>query len=185
MMFSLLVRNAIFNGMNTEIWKDVVGCEGRYLISNMGNVTGPYKRNLVTVASRGYLKTCLCAGRKNKQTKAIHRLVAEAFVPRIEGKNHVNHINGVKTDNRVCNLEWCTHTENMRHAIKTGLKKPTVGGLANHRTKLNVAQIIEIRKEWDSLKTPQRRLAESYGVSQGCIWKCLHRKIPYDLEQSL
>lgn len=59
--------------------------------------------------------------------KPIHRYVAETFIPKVEGKTYVNHINGIKSDNRVENLEWCTHTENMRHARDTGLQQPHVG----------------------------------------------------------
>lgn len=59
--------------------------------------------------------------------KPVHRYVAETFIPKVEGKTYVNHINGIKSDNRVENLEWCTHTENMRHAWDTGLCKPHVG----------------------------------------------------------
>ena len=56
-------------------------------------------------------------------TRAIHRLLAQAFIPKVEGKEFINHINGVKNDYRLCNLEWCTRSENMLHSIHV-LKNP-------------------------------------------------------------
>lgn len=72
--------------------------------------------------------------------KPIHRYVATTFVPNPENKPYVNHINGVKSDNRCENLEWCTHEENMRHARDTGLWVPAVG--VNHgRARINEATV--------------------------------------------
>lgn len=56
-----------------------------------------------------------------RQFKGVHRIVAEAWIPRLEGRHCVNHIDGNKANNHVSNLEWCTHAENMRHAAKNGL----------------------------------------------------------------
>lgn len=63
--------------------------------------------------------------RKGKKDVRVHRLVAELYISKINGKNEVNHINGNKKDNRVENLEWCSHKENCIHAYKTGLHNPS------------------------------------------------------------
>ncbi len=110
-----------------EIFKDIVGYEGKYQVSNLGNVKSLNYQN--TRASKvlspvkhhgGYLIVHLCQGK----IRMIHTLVAEAFIPNPEHKRYVNHIDGNKHNNRVSNLEWVTSKENMNHAIKTGLRDP-------------------------------------------------------------
>jgi HNH endonuclease/NUMOD4 motif-containing protein len=69
--------------------------------------------------AKGYPRVYLWVGKKDSP-KAVHRLVAQTYIPAREGANEVNHINLIKTDNRVENLEWCTRSENMLHAIANG-----------------------------------------------------------------
>jgi hypothetical protein len=74
---------------------------------------------------KGYYKVDIC-NNGIKAKKLIHRLLAEAFIPNPFNKLQVNHINGIKTDNRIENLEWCTSSENQIHAYKLKLKIPTL-----------------------------------------------------------
>lgn len=75
--------------------------------------------------------------------KLVHRLILQTFKPEGE-KPQVNHINGLKTDNRVSNLEWCTNLENMQHSVKTGLRD--YRGEKHYNSKLTNKDILEIRK---------------------------------------
>lgn len=102
-----------------EEWKSIPGFEGIYQISSEGRVKNAYGRMLKPETTRnGYQRIRLFDGKKY----LLHRLVASTFIPNLENKEVVNHKNGVKTDNRVENLEWSTWSENVKHAYATGLK---------------------------------------------------------------
>lgn len=113
-----------------EVWKDVVGYEGLYKVSNLGNVlsiprqgTHSKKEYLLkkTKTKKGYLNVTLVKKCKYFRT-GIHRLVAQAFISNPENKLQVNHIDGNKENNCINNLEWVTNEENMQHSWKIGLR---------------------------------------------------------------
>ena len=123
---SLTELNEEWEDAPEEEWRDVLGFEELYQVSNLGNVR-TVKRGEATVMSQeeqwnGYLSVHL----RNKGVErraSVHRLVAEAFIPNPDGLRDVNHKNGIKTDNRVENLEWLSHSDNMKHqyqVLKTG-----------------------------------------------------------------
>lgn len=113
--------------MQEEIWKDIPQYEGLYMASNLGRIKSLPKNHHSTLILKnkktkdGYYETSLS---KNGKAKFIrtHRLIAFTFIPNIENKPQINHIDGNKLNNNVNNLEWCTVQENKEHAIRTGLQ---------------------------------------------------------------
>jgi len=99
-----------------EVWKNVVGHEGLYNVSNLGNVFSLRLNRLMkkNISNRGYERVTL-----NKKQVSVHRIVCDAFLPKNENKKIVNHINGIKHDNRLENLEWVTSRENTIHYLSS------------------------------------------------------------------
>lgn len=135
-----------------EEWREVPGWEGFYAVSSLGRVkrlAGSPKcakdRVLVPVLVRkGYQTVVLTRPNSKPVRKTLHFLVALAFLgERPTDKHEVNHLNGVKTDNRVENLKWVTRSENIKHAFDTGLK-PTLCGSNSPSAKLSETQVKEI-----------------------------------------
>ena len=161
-----------------EVWKDVVGFEGIYQVSNLGKVKslkfGKEKYLSITKSSIGYLNTKLQLNKKNKSF-LVHRLVAETFIKNEFNKPCVNHINGIKTDNRIENLEWCTHKENTEHSLKNDLRKT---GCNHKQSKLSLKDIEYIRKNYKEKdkKNGGYKLAEMFGVSRNCISNIVKNK---------
>lgn len=132
--FYYLYSNQTLKDMSNiqeEIWKDVIGYEGHYQVSNIGNVRSldrkvkNFKGEFNTlrkgrsmplhVHHKGYFKVALTKEHIFKQ-KFVHRLVAIAFIPNPEGKPCINHRDGNRQNNVLSNLEWCTNYENIRHS---------------------------------------------------------------------
>ena len=169
-----------------EIWRDIRGYEGIYQVSNFGRVKSLkrcrekiLKPNLCT---DGYLAVTLYRNgcRKNY---LVHRLVAESFLPNIENKLFVDHINGNKIDNHLENLRWATPSENQEYAISFGLIKV---GCERTTAKLTADEVNYIRlnyikgdKIFGSLA-----LAEKFSVSKSTIIKVLSGNLYKDYGDS-
>lgn len=134
-----------------KLWKAIPGWESIYEVSDHGDVKrlagSPRCLTDRTVKpmlnSRGYLTVGLTSPTKKQRPHVIHRLVLESFIGADKDKPFANHKNGIKTDNRLSNLEWVTHAENIAHAYETGLHKKYAGSNASN-AKLTEEQAIEI-----------------------------------------
>ena len=113
----------------------------------------------------GYLST-----KFSGKSHLVHRLVADKYIPNPENKRTINHINGIKTDNRVSNLEWNTNGENMKHAYNTGLINQ------KHRRKLTIDEVREIRSKYVPRKYTMKRLSDEYGMAECNIHNIIRNK---------
>lgn len=134
-----------------EIWKDIPEFEGIYEVSTNGRVRSSknkttnsilhgerkWKQRILRLKTdkSGYKRVCLYKNKKPHDF-LVHRLVAITFIPKVEGKDNINHIDGNPSNNYIENLEWCTYRENLIHAFETGLNKsPDPVVLLNTNTK--------------------------------------------------
>lgn len=159
-----------------EIWKSVVGYEGLYEVSNMGRVKSLPRprcqgRILKPHINKGYEYVHLCKNGKPYYAK-IHRIVADAFLDAVPNKIHVNHIDGNKLNNSVENLEWCTSSENLKHARENGLNITTA--LNNPYTSKAIEMISSdgIIKTFPSFMEAERQT----GIKRQSIYLCCMNK---------
>lgn len=100
-----------YTPIENEVWKNIDNADG-FMVSNLGRILEGDKILLPVINRSGYYSVSVKKNKKRKHYK-LHRLVAEAFIPNPNNKPEVDHINTDKTDNRVDNLRWVTHFENM------------------------------------------------------------------------
>lgn len=168
--------------LDNEVWITMNGDLHGFQISNYGRVKslikcGRTKEKLLKPKqiSRGYLEYTI-----RGRYYAVQRLVAINFIPNPENKPQVNHINGIKIDNRVDNLEWVTQSENMLHAYRTGLSKIVVGDKCNG-AKLNddIVRSIFTSTEKNCELALKYNVAHSVisTIKNGKAWKHITNKI--------
>ena len=143
---------------NSERSKPIHGYEGIYSITNLGRVWSHRRNKWISpwINNNGYPQVNLY-NRNNQYRPKIHRLVANAFINNPDNKPQVNHINGIKSDCRASNLEWCTARENLQHAADMGLNKTF---------RLSLEDKIVICVLYCRLNIKQLDLAKMFNVSQ-------------------
>lgn len=177
--------------MQEEIWKDIEGYEGLYQVSNYGrvkslartrfsknNTIAPvYERILKKNNSRGYHSVTLFKNGIRKDNK-VHRLVGIHFLIDSDYSLQINHINGIKTDNRVGNIEFCTAKENTCHAYKSlGRIHPTRGKFgAEHHASKTIEKICKnngkLLQSFSSIRDAERLTGiDNSSLSRACMGK--------------
>ena len=109
-----------------EVWKDIPGYEGLYKVSSSGRVKSFWhKRPRILksgICNSGYCLVVLVDKNHKKRSCRIHQLIADAFIPNPQSLPVINHIDGIKTNNDLSNIERCTYSENLKHAYDIGLR---------------------------------------------------------------
>ncbi len=181
-----------------EIWKDILGYEEKYQVSNYGNIKALSRKvntkgcsvriikERILKIYKGYRYQVVYLGRRN--SKSVHKLVALAFVPNPHNKPQINHIDGNKQNNNADNLEWCTQSENQLHAYKIGLQKPfsLCGENAHNAIRFD---IYDRNGNYLSTRKRVKTYADEIGVNPGMIFRVLcgrrkyHRNLSYRYAQ--
>lgn len=180
--------------MEQEIWKDVIGYEGWYQVSSLGNVRSlprmvrgrfnnsmrkPGKTLGIHPNSKGYATVSLGHGRGNSKSIKLHRLVLTHFKSNPHNYPEINHIDGNKLNNRVENLEWCNRKQNIAHAVKNELMYTRRGSECSRKLTEAQAQFIKDNRGI----IPKRELMERFNIKYATVtsiqcgysWKHLKR----------
>ena len=154
------------------VWKDVIGYESRFMVSNDGQIMSKLSGKILRqhINPNGYFTLATKIGGRAGEDICfrVHRLVAEAFCENPQLKPIVNHLDGRKTNNHYTNLEWCTHQENTIHAREIGLIKPTARPTFRKLSEDQVSEIRSSHKPFDRI-FGSRALGRKYGVTHNTI----------------
>ncbi len=132
------------------------------------------------ISKTGYFVYCGSLGsRKKRKCFRLHRCIAEVFIPMVEGKDYINHIDGNKLNNSIGNLEWCTNKENVQHAWDNELfDRASVSGTNSRFSKLSQEDIDFIKRNYIPYDKDfgTRGLAKKFNVNHSIISELLNKK---------
>lgn len=168
--------------------KDIPGFEGRYAVTRDGKIWSHPKQwvnhygginkraghfmSLDNKTKRGYVRVAVDTLNRRGKYFLLHRLIAQTYIPNPNKLPDVNHKNGIKTDNSVKNLEWCTPQQNFAHAKENGLYSR---GEKHYASKLSKEDVLDIRKMHSQGGTTYSEIAKRYSVLPHCISKIVRR----------
>ena len=158
-----------------EVFKDIAEFTGLYQVSDHGNVKSLIGEDKIilkpSINPGGYYNVVL----KGRKTRRIHRLVALAFIPNPNNLPEVNHKDGIKTNNKLNNLEWTTSSKNQKHSYRLGLSKPLprsqLATLASKPVSQHDLNGKEIDNFISSIDASRKTGVSHYGISKVCIGK--------------
>jgi len=172
------------------IWTEIEGFPG-YEVNRESQVRSSKRNGIVkilkpAVSGCGYLNVVLMKNNKRHALK-IHRIVGLAFIPVIPGKCFINHKNGNKLDNSIENLEWVNRSENVRHAISTGLIPASTGysGRLDDCQILTLATIPKTTKNGTGSGFTNREISKKWGIAESLISNIRNGKISMGKYQEL
>jgi hypothetical protein len=172
-------------------WKKIPGYSS-YEVSTDGEIktynwknTGQERIMKPALDGSGYLRTMLKNDQGKIETVKVHRIVAKTFLPNPENKPQVNHINHIRTDNRLINLEWCTASENQKWSFTC--KRRNITGERNPHTNLKDEDVIEMRKLWKhgrknkydengQLCMTRKELADKFGTTVDVVKNIIQKR---------